>query len=144
MKRTLIVLIAFFSVFSALSAQTVLIAKENTSYKKTLVKTLVEKLETDNITVTIIDHKDGELTGVDPAEYDAVYVLNSGAQAKVRPAVLTWLNSIRGKDSNVILHTTQRTVWTPEVEVDSVTSASKKSNIDEVTDDVVLRIKAFF
>lgn len=144
MKRVVVLLFIFISAFSVLSAQTVLIAKEDTSYKKNLVKLLVEKLNTENIQTEIIDHKKGELSEINPGDYDAVYVLNSGAQAKVRPAVQSWLNSIKGRDSNVILHTTQRTVWTPAVDVDSITSASKKSNIDDITDGIILKIKALF
>ena len=144
MKRLMLIALILFAAFSVLSAKTVLIAKEDTGYKKALVNNLLEKLEADNITVEVIDHKDGDLSGVNPADYDAVYVLNSGAQARVRPAVQDWLDSVSAADTNVILHTTQRTVWTPQVDVDSITSASKKSNIDEMTDDIVMRIKAKF
>lgn len=127
---------------TTLSAQTVLIAKEDTSYKKALVEMLVEKLNGENITTEILDHKKEDLSVVNPADHDVVYVLNSGVQAKVRPDVQEWLNIIAGRDSNVILHTTQRTEWLPQVSVDSITSASRKANLEEITDDIVMRIKA--
>ena len=94
--------------------------------------------------MVVIDHQRDRLDAVNPEEYDAVYVLNSGAQARVRPVVLEWLGQVAGNDDNVILHTTQRTVWTPPVDVDSITSASRRSNIGTVTDDIVSRIKAKF
>ncbi len=140
-KMILLVLIAFASA-AALSAQTVLIAKEDTSYKKKLVETLTQKLETEGYRVQIVDFTDGELDGVRPDDYGVVYVVNSGAQAKVRPQVLEWLASFGGYRDNVIVHTTKRTVWDENLSVDSLTSASKKSNINDVTDDIVARIRA--
>ena len=128
----LIAIIILIAVVAAASAETVLIATENTSYKRALVKNLVEKLEAENFETEVIDHQKGELRGVDPTEYKAVYVLNSGAQAKVRPDVLSWLTAVSAKDSNVIVHTTQTTDWDPPVKVDSITSASRKSNIDGI------------
>ena len=144
MKRALVITVLAIAVAGSLSARTVLVAKEETSYKRALLEVLVEKLETEGVTVVVIDHQKDRLDAVNPEEYDAVYLLNSGAQARVRPVVIEWLDKVAGRDANVVLHTTQRTVWTPPVTVDSVTSASRKSNIDQVTDDIVSRIKAKF
>jgi hypothetical protein len=127
---------------TAVFADAVLVVKEDTPYKKRLVSTLVDKLEDQNIEVTVIDHKRGQLNGVDPTEYGAVFITNSGAQAKVRPAVMSWLRAVEANDDNVILHTTQINDWTPPVEVDSVTSASQNSNIDALTDEFVDKIMA--
>lgn len=140
MKRLFFFTMIFIA--ATLSAQTVLIAKEDTSYKKALVVMLVEKLNAENITTEILDHRKEDLSAVNPADYDVVYVLNSGVMAKVRPDVQEWLNLIAGRDYNVILHTTQRTNWLPQVNVDSITSASRKADLDEITDDIILRIKA--
>ncbi|MDC7225470.1 MAG: hypothetical protein PQJ61_01755 [Spirochaetales bacterium] len=142
MKRRLFFVSILIVLAASLYAETVLIASENTGYKKALVKSLIEKLGEEELGTELIDHRKDDLMQIDPADYKAVYILNSGVRAQVRPPVLEWLNSISGRDSNVILHTTQTTVWTPPVEVDSITSASKRSNIDELTDDIVLRIKA--
>ena len=141
MKKTLLILLAVLALPVALSAQTVLIAKEDTRYKKELVEILTEKLEQAGYSVEIVDHRDGELDGVSPDDYGVVYVLNSGAQARVRPQVLDWLASIGSNNHNVIVHTTKRTIWDEDLPVDSLSSASKKSNIDEVTDDIVSRIR---
>jgi hypothetical protein len=125
MKKVIFLLIIVLAAAAALSAQTVLIAKEDTSYKKKLVDTLTQKLESDGYQVEIIDHSDGELDGVSPDDYGVVYVVNSGAQAKVRPQVLEWLASLTGNGDNVIVHTTKRTVWDEDLPVDSLSSASK-------------------
>ena len=144
MKKTILAVLLIALTAAALPARTVLIATENTAYKRNLVEVLKEKLEAEDIDVVVIDHQRDRLDAVNPEEYDAVYVLNSGAQARVRPVVLEWLSQVADNDDNVILHTTQRTVWTPPVEVDSITSASRRSNIGTVTDDIVSRIKAKF
>ena len=142
MKKAALVVAGLILVTSTLSARTVLIAKEDTGYKKALVNTLIDKLEAEGLEVEVIDHKRGELDNVDPGDYAVVYVTNSGAQARVRPQVLEWLASIRGNDSNVIVHTTKINEWDENLNVDSLSSASQRSNIDDVTDDIMRRIRA--
>ncbi|WP_319416308.1 hypothetical protein [Marispirochaeta aestuarii] len=154
MKVFRISLFLFLAVCMALSAaetfgnpqapHTVLIALENTRYKDRLVDTLVKKLDDGSVYITVVDHKRKELEGRDPRDYKAVFITNSGVQAKVRPWVLDWLDSVAAYDDNVLIHTTQITEWDPPVQVDSITSASKNSNIDDVTDDIVRRLRALF
>jgi hypothetical protein len=122
----------------------VLIAKENTRYKSRLIDTLIEKLDDGTVSITVADHQRGELDGLDPRDFDAVFITNSGAQAKVRPDVMRWLDANSANDDNVVLHTTQITDWDPPVQVDSITSASKNSNIDDISDDIIRRIRLFF
>jgi len=122
----------------------VLIAKENTRYKSRLIDTLIEKLDDGTVAITVADHQRGELDGLNPRDFDAVFITNSGAQAKVRPDVMRWLNANSANDDNVVLHTTQITDWDPPVQVDSITSASKNSNIDDISDDIIRRIRLFF
>lgn len=122
----------------------VLIATENTRYKRRMIDTLVEKLDDGSVYITVVDHKRKELEGVDPRNYSAVFITNSGAQAKVRPWVMEWLDKVSGYDENVIVHTTQITDWDPPVQVDSITSASDNSNIDSLTDDILRRLKEKF
>jgi hypothetical protein len=122
----------------------ILIATENTRYKRRLIDTLIEKLDDGSVYITLVDHKRKELTGMDPRNFKAVFITNSGAQAKVRPWVVEWLNEVSSYDDNVLIHTTQITDWDPPVEVDSITSASNNSNIDDLTDDIVRRLREFF
>jgi hypothetical protein len=122
----------------------VLIATENTRYKRRLIDTLVEKLNDGSVYITVVDHKQKELQGKDPRDYSAVFITNSGAQAKVRPWVMEWLDAVSNYDENVIIHTTQITDWDPPVQVDSITSASDNSNIDRLTDDIIRRLKEKF
>lgn len=121
-------------------ARRVLIATEATRYKNRLVDALIEKLDDGATMIVEVDHQAGGLDGVDPRDYAAVFITNSGAQAMVRPQVMRWLERYRAHDDNVILHTTQITDWDPPVQVDSITSASRMRNIGDLTDDVVRRI----
>ena len=122
----------------------VLIATENTRYKNRLINELIEKIDDGATYIVEVDHQRDGLDDMDPREFTAVFISNSGAQAMVRPNVMSWLESYRDYDDNVILHTTQITEWDPPVKVDSITSASKMSNIDDLTNDIVNRIRRFF
>jgi hypothetical protein len=154
MKKRLMILMTVFIIVgvsgaaemygNSNSANKVLIAKEDTGYKKRLVRELVSRLENEgDISITVVDHRKGGLSDVNPSDYNAVFITNSGAQAKVRPDVMVWLEIHSNNDDNVILHTTQITDWDPPVEVDSITSASQNSNIDQMSDDIMQRIRVF-
>lgn len=145
MKRTILLLMGIFMALPLFAAEhRVLLVKEDTGYKKALIRALIEELEDGNTEVVVIDHKKGELEGVNPGDYDVVFITNSGVQGRVRPDIVEWLDSVAGRDGNVILHTTQRNDWEPDVSVDSITSASRKSNIDELVADIAERIRKFF
>ncbi|MDC7223527.1 MAG: hypothetical protein PQJ60_07275 [Spirochaetales bacterium] len=132
MKRfTILLLISLSGILWAQSGEygpadgeeRILIAYENTSFKKALVESLIENLSGPGRYIQVVDHSKKELTGLSAADYDAVFITNSGVTAKVRPWVSEWLSVQSGE--NIIVHTTQRADdWTPQVEVDSVTSAS--------------------
>ena len=145
MKRIGFFLLAALAALPLSAAEhRVLIATENTAFKKAFVRALAAELEDGNTEVVVIDHKKGELAGVDPRDYTAVFITNSGVQARVRPYITDWLASVAGHDGNVILHTTQITNWTPDVTVDSITSASQKSHIDELVAEVAGKIRQFY
>ncbi len=119
----------------------VLIATEPTEFKNALVTEIVKMLTDGNTYIKIVNHADKGLDTVDPRTFDAVLITNSGATAKVRPWVMTFLNRVASYDDNIILHTTQITIWTPPVQVDSVTSASDIGGIRRVAIDLVGRVR---
>ena len=104
-------ILAFFALVGTLFSQTVLIASENTSYKKKLVQALTEELKEEGFAVETVNLQNGELEGVDPSSFAAVVISNSGVNKRVRPQVTAWLESIVGNDDNVIVHTTKRDEW---------------------------------
>lgn len=123
---------------------TILIAYENTRFKEKFIESLLEKLEAEGFYIIVVDHQDGGLEGLSAEDYDLVFITNSGAKAQVRPVVVDWLNANGGNPPNVFVHTTQRTVWEPLIEVDGITSASLRRNdeIGELADEVLETIKA--
>lgn len=119
----------------------VLIAAEYTRFKEALVEELVNQLNDGNTYIKVIDHSKDELNGVDPREWSSVLITNSGARAQVRPNVVGWLQSIAAYDDNVVLHTTQINDWTPQVQVDSVTSASSMGDLNRIADSLLERVR---
>lgn len=119
----------------------VLIAAENTRFKISLVERMVSLLDDGNTHVVVVDHSRNGLHGVDPRDYSAVFITNSGARAQVRPAVMQWLEQVAANDRNVVLHTTQINNWDPPVKVDSVTSASSMGDLNTIADTLVRRIR---
>ena len=120
----------------------ILLAFEPTRFKKDLMENMIRILDDGSHTVQVVNHKKAGLEGLRSEDFDAVFITNSGAMAKVRPDVTAWLDDNGGNPLNVIVHTTQRTVWTPDVDVDSVTSASlrKKDEIELMAEDLAGRI----
>ncbi|MDC7220583.1 MAG: hypothetical protein PQJ59_11675 [Spirochaetales bacterium] len=120
----------------------ILIAFEKTRFKSALVEGLVEKLEGEGYYLNVVNHQKDGLEGVNPADYDGVFITNSGVTAKVRPVVSEWLAE-KGQPAHVLVHTTQRNDWTPAVEVDSITSASfkKQDDIDRLVEEYAALIK---
>ena len=120
----------------------ILIAFEPTRFKKALVEDMVALLDDGSRSILVVNHQKKGLEGLRSEDFDVVFISNSGAMAKVRPDVTSWLEANGTDPSNVIVHTTQRTVWTPQIEVDSITSASmkKKDEIGSMAKDLVQRI----
>jgi len=108
----------------------VLLAYEPTRFKNRLVENLVELLSEKDYSITVIDHGKGELENYKAQDFDAVFITNSGARAMVRPVVTDWLEENGTDPENVFVHTTQTTVWNPEIEVDGTTSASLNTRND--------------
>ncbi len=126
------------------ASRQVVIAAESTPFKEALVEEIVSLLDDGDTYVRVVDHKAGDLEGLDPREYDAVLITNSGARAQVRPWVIDWLESVSAYDDNVIVHTTQINEWTPKVEVDSVTSASAMGRVSMIAEDLVGRVRRMY
>lgn len=122
------------------SERRLLIATENTNFKDSLVRKLVMDLNDGNTYIRVIYHNSIDINTEDPRNYKAFLIINSGQQAIVRPWITKYLNSIKAYDDNVILVTTKITNWTPDVEVDSITTASNTSLIDDLVAELESKI----
>lgn len=121
----------------------VLIASENTSFKKTLVDKMVKLLDDKTIYITVVDHGKKELNGEKAEEYDAVFITASGVDSKIRPWIVEWLQKQQKKD-HILLHITKTHRWETKTDVDSVTSASDKGKSSGLAREYVEVIKAYF
>lgn len=112
--------------------QKVLLAFESTRFKNALIQELASLLQQNGYEVTQTDHSRDSWRAINAAEYDAVFITNSGVNSKVRPWVSSWLEAHSGTSTYILLHTTQTRNWTVSVEVDSVTSASAIRSVKEL------------
>jgi hypothetical protein len=69
----------------------ILLAYEPTRFKNNLVSDMVSILEERGFFITVVDHQAGGLGNLSAADFDAVFITNSGATAMVRVEVVDWL-----------------------------------------------------
>ena len=136
LKTVLVMLVCVLYVSAQDKTQTsnsqVLLALENTRFKKSLIDQIKKLLEEKKYDVKIVDHSKKQLDSIKPSDYDVIFITNSGVNSKVRPWVLNWLEKYKGQTEPVIVHTTQKFDWEVKLDVDALTSASKKGDIDKL------------
>ena len=109
----------------------VLLAFEKTRFKSTLVDVMKKQLEQAGIRVSVVEHSKKGLDA-DAAEFEAVFITNSGAHSKVRPWIVAWLDANKAHKTKILLHTTQTRDWNVQADVDAVTSASSNADVDKL------------
>ena len=131
---------AVFGQDAAAKKPKVLLAYEKTRFKTALVEAMQKQLAATGCEVNVVRHSKKGLDAV-AADYDAVFITNSGVNSKVRPWIMEWLASNKDQQGRVLLHTTQTRKWPVKVDVDAVTSASSKRDVEELATDYVGRLK---
>ena len=123
----------------------VLLSFEETRFKKDLIKEMRGLLEKDSLNVVVSNHTEkGDLAKYSAADYNAVFVTNSGVNSQVRPWVVEWLETNESSASRIVLHTTQTREWevkTP-VKVDAITSASATGKVRSLASEYVAKLKS--
>ena len=117
----------------------VLLAWEKTRFKQALIEEMAKQLEAQGYAVTRAMHSKKGLAQK-AADYDAVFITNSGVYSKVRPWITKWLEANKAHAARILLHTTQTSDWKVEAKVDAVTSASKKADVKRMAADYVARL----
>lgn len=122
------------TVFAAGDGGRVLVAYEDTRFKKALVDEIQAALQKDGHEVVVTTHSEKGFDKGDPAGFDAVFVTNSGVRSMVRPWVVSWLEENSAHAGKIVLHTTQTKDWTVKVNdaVDAVTSASAMGDVKKL------------
>jgi MarR-like DNA-binding transcriptional regulator SgrR of sgrS sRNA len=117
----------------------VLLAWEQTDFKQALVEEMERLLTQQGCEVTKALHAKRGLEAK-AAEFDAVFITNSGVHSKVRPWITEWLAANKAQAARVLLHTTQTRDWKVLTEVDAITSASSKGDVKPLAADYAARI----
>ena len=117
----------------------VLLAWESTDFKQALVVEMERLLAQQGCEVTKLQHAKRGLDAK-AADYDAVFISNSGVNSEVRPWISEWLAANSAQSGRILLHTTKRGDWAVVAGVDAVTSASSKDDVKALAADYVARI----
>ncbi len=123
------------------AANRVVIVSEWSRYKERLIESIVDELDNGSTYIAVRSFED--FGSIDSQDFDSVLVINAGVGSEVRSDVVGWLNR-QSVDENIVVLTTQITDWTPQIDVDSVTTASRNRNIPEVSSDLVRRVRSNF
>jgi hypothetical protein len=120
----------------------VLLAMEKTRFKEQLVGEMKEMLGKEGYEVSVLMHSKKKGLEAKAADFDAVFITNSGAHSKVRPWITEWLAANKAEGNRILLHTTQTRDWKVKADVDAVTSASSRNEVGALAKDYVGRLKA--
>ena len=90
--------------------------------------------------VTVAQHTSKGLDAK-AADFDAIFISNSGANSRVRPWIVEWLAANKAHQGKILLHTTQTRDWKVQADVDAVTSASSQDRVDDLAARYVQRLK---
>ncbi len=131
---------AFSAAAEEAPARRVLLAWERTAFKRELMDAMERQLVEKGYAVTRVEHSRRGLDA-NAADFDAVFITNSGVQSEVRPWIVQWLAANRAQADRILLHTTQIRDWTVRAEVDAVTSASERRDVDRLAADYVARLE---
>ena len=129
------------NVGSSGASRRVVIVSEWSRYKASLIETLTEEFDDGETNIAVRNF--GDFSDLDARDFDAVIVINAGVGSEVRRPVVDWLNR-QNPDDNIVVLTTQISDWTPQIEVDSVTSASRNRNIPDVSRELVEIARSYY
>jgi hypothetical protein len=102
----------------------VLIATEQTSYKKAVLEQVLGNLQNSSLFIRIVDVN--ELPFEDAGSYSAIVVINSCFAWHLRPSVTRFFDQTDARDRVILLVTAANPNWQSGVEgVDAMTSASQ-------------------
>lgn len=118
----------------------VLIAMEQTPFKKKLINKMKALLENRNMRITMVKDSEKEIRQYKAADYDLVFITNSGVWSKVRPWITEWIDANKADSAKILLHTTKKLKWQEDVYVDAVSSASSKKLADKLAEDYVNKL----
>jgi hypothetical protein len=118
------------------SAARILIATENSKFKRAVVSDVRQGLKPENPYIKVIDVK--ALRGESTYDYDAVVIVNTCMAGRPDPRVEEFIENAAQKHKLVVLTTGMLDSWKPATkEVDAMTSASVMDQATEVARKIV-------
>ncbi len=121
-----------YEINNASSKKKILIASQESEFKKLIVDNLVKLLENDSIYIKIIDVT--ALSAISNDNWDAIVIINSCEAGKMHKDVSKFIKNFGEKNKIVLLTTSGSGKWKPRnIEIDSISSASKKEDIDSIS-----------
>jgi hypothetical protein len=119
----------------------VLIASWNTEFKRAVLAKVQEEVKKDNAHIEIIDPRD--LHKKDPADYDAIVILDRVWMWRLSSAYRSFLKRVEERGRLVLVPTAGDPDWKPiDKGVDVVTATSRPESVDKVAKKLIVRIRA--
>ena len=125
----------------AASNKKVLVATQNSKFKRAVVSEIYDELNQNAVYTKIIDVKG--LENQTAAEFSAIVIINRCIAGRPDPRVESFIDREPQKNKIIVLTTGIRDSWTPDTpEVDAITSASVLDKSDQVARSIVERVLA--
>ena len=119
----------------------VLVATQNSKFKRALVSEIHDELNQNSIYMKIIDVK--RLKNQSGAEFSAVVIINKCMAGRPDPRVESFIDREPQKNKIIVLTTGIHDSWKPDAPgVDAMTSASVLDNSNQVAKSIVNRVLA--
>ncbi len=127
-----------FEVNDPTAREHVLVATQGSAFKDAVVEGVVERLKTRPAYVKVIDV--GQLSSVRESDWNAIVVLHTWEMSKPPDAVRAFFDRAASRDKLVVLATSgegnQHVAG-----VDTITSASSKSDVPARVDEIIRRVE---
>lgn len=125
----------------AVSNKKVLLATQNSKFKRAVVSEIYNELNQNAIYIKIIDVKGLKNQTAD--KFTAVVIINRCMAGRPDPRVESFIDREPQKNKIIVLTTGMLDSWTPDApEVDAITSASVLDKSDQVARTIVKRVLA--
>jgi glycine cleavage system pyridoxal-binding protein P len=123
------------------SNKKVLVATQNSKFKRAVVSEIYDELSQNAVYLKIIDVKG--LKNQTAAKYSAVVIINRCMAGRPDPRVESFIDREPQKNKLIVLTTGMLDSWTPDAPaVDAITSASVLDKSDQVAHSIVKRVLA--
>jgi len=119
----------------------VLIATEESQFKKAVVSKVTEALEKHSCSVKVTDLE--KLSDESIQNYQAIVIINTCRVSQLNKHVRKFLKKVNEDEKKkiILLTTAKREAWKPkEAEVDAITSASKMNKVDSIAETIIKKI----